>query len=179
MPGDGAADGERVPWYLVDCSNWGVVTHARNLARNLWKTLPGPTEGLADDNPPVSARPLDDADKERTPGLTYLGLVNGSLHKAQGLEDDVLGDGRRGKHQGRPLRPPLGGTSADYWSPGAPRWQSSLASATASSRTRRLPTAGGRHQPPWRPEPEGSADGWEGRVVAQIQERVRGTSQLH
>jgi len=66
-----------------------------------------PLESLPSDNPPGSARSLGDGDEEGAPGLAYLAFVDRSLHQAEGLRGDVLGDGRTGNTRGglgdRPL----------------------------------------------------------------------------
>ncbi len=57
--------------------------------------LTDPNMGLADYDPPISTGSFDDSYEQGTCGLPYLALVDGSLHKAQGFEDDVPGDAGR------------------------------------------------------------------------------------
>ena len=57
--------------------------------------LPDPNGGRADHDPPISTRSLHDSYEQRAPGLADLAFGYGTLHEAQGLEDDVLGDAGR------------------------------------------------------------------------------------
>jgi len=58
--------------HRVGRPDWGVVA--------IWIVLPATTKRVANHNPPVSARSLDDGDEEGASGLPD--LVDDSLHRA-------------------------------------------------------------------------------------------------